>query len=59
MTEYGYDRISVFKCDGQFLRLFGFSGSALGQFRGPFGVALDKDENIYVSDSCNNRVQSF
>ena len=30
-----------------------------GDFAGPTGVALDKDRNVYVTDTMNNRVEIF
>ena len=30
-----------------------------GQFYYPFGVAVDSSGNVYVADSCNNRIQKF
>ena len=59
VTEGGNSHVSVFKCDGQFLTSFGSQGSGLGQFHRPCGIALDKDENVYVADTWNNRVQIF
>ena len=59
VTEAIDNRISLFKCNGQFLESCGSSGSALGQFHSPCGVALDKDEYIYVADTLNNRVQKL
>jgi len=34
-------------------------GSAPGEFNHPVDIALDKDENIYVADCANARVQKF
>ncbi|QGG57371.1 S-layer homology domain-containing protein [Paenibacillus sp. B01] len=35
------------------------SGSGLGQFSGPTGLAVDSAGNVYVADSLNNRVQKL
>jgi len=35
------------------------SGNADGQFNLPTGLAMDKNGNLYVSDSLNNRIQKF
>jgi DNA-binding beta-propeller fold protein YncE len=38
---------------------FGTFGSDNGQFRIPIELAIDSSNNIYVSDSDNNRIQVF
>jgi sugar lactone lactonase YvrE len=38
---------------------WGKSGTANGQFRGPFGIATDKGGTVFVADTDNNRVQVF
>ncbi len=38
---------------------FGNRGSGVGQFFAPGDIALDKEGNIYVLDTGNNRVQKF
>lgn len=38
---------------------FGSSGSGDGLFNIPTGVTVDVDENVYVVDSGNNRIQKF
>lgn len=38
---------------------FGSSGSGPGQFRHPYGVAVDAQGNAYVADTNNNRVQKL
>jgi DNA-binding beta-propeller fold protein YncE len=38
---------------------WGKSGTANGQFRGPFGIATDRGGAVYVADTDNNRVQVF
>lgn len=38
----------------------GDGGSALlAELHRPLGIALDKDENIYVTDSCNHRIRKI
>jgi DNA-binding beta-propeller fold protein YncE len=44
---------------GGFLRTFGKEGDGDGQFRNPLAVALDAEDNIYVADTDNHRVQKF
>ncbi len=38
---------------------FGINGRGAGQFSRPSGLALDNEDNIYISDSGNKRVQIF
>ena len=41
---------SVFSPSGEKLRSFGTYGSGEGQFKNPFGVAVDGERNILVAD---------
>src|SRR5690348_9766232 len=45
--------------DYKFKFKFGSKGQADGQFEHPFGVAIDNNANIIVSDSTNQRIQIF
>ncbi len=38
---------------------FGSSGTGNGQFNHPYGVAIDGNGNLWVTDSSNNRIQKF
>jgi DNA-binding beta-propeller fold protein YncE len=42
-----------------FLFTFGTEGSGNGQFEEPLGVTVDSGDNIYISDTGNNRIQKF
>jgi V8-like Glu-specific endopeptidase len=42
-----------------FVRTFGATGTATGQFTNPDAVATDDDGNIYVTDTGNHRIQKF
>jgi DNA-binding beta-propeller fold protein YncE len=44
---------------GQFLSAWGSKGKNLGEFRYPATLAMDTDNNIYVVDVMNARVQTF
>ena len=37
----------------------GDKGTADGQFQGPSGLSIDANDNIYVTDKNNNRIQVF
>ena len=38
---------------------FGSTGEGTGQFKGPWGVAIGEQENVFVADSGNNRIEKF
>jgi tripartite motif-containing protein 2/3/tripartite motif-containing protein 71 len=59
VAENDSDRVLLFTRKGRLMTLFGSWGTGLGQFHSPCGIALDKDSNIYVSDTWNNRLQIF
>lgn len=56
---YGNSRIVKYSADGRPLQAWGRKGSAPGEFQTPHGLALDEDENVYVSERMNHRVQVF
>lgn len=51
--------IKVFETSGKFLYKFGEEGEGDGQFKGPFGLCVDKQGNLLVCDQCNGRIQQF
>ena len=53
------NRISVFTFEGLFVMSFGQEGEKSGQFKHPYGVAVDSHGVVYVCDTDNNRVQVF
>ncbi len=42
-----------------FLTKWGYSGTAHTQFNRPYGVTVDSDGYVYISDSGNDRIQKF
>ncbi len=57
-------RIQKFDKDGNFLTVwgkFGFAwkGASQGVFDNPWGIAVDKDDNVYIADTLNNRIQKY
>ena len=68
--EYG-DFVAVFAPDGPYypfpeydpageaLVRWGERGSQPGQLDGPSGMAFDREDNLYIVDSGNDRVQKF
>lgn len=66
VVDAGNDRIQVFDPDGNFVRMWGKTGSGEGEFN--FlrangdeigGIAVDSDGNVYVADNANQRIQKF
>ncbi|HET9806953.1 MAG TPA: SBBP repeat-containing protein, partial [Nitrososphaeraceae archaeon] len=43
----------------QFVDQFGGKGSGNGQLLTPHSIDIDKDGNIYVTDTGNNRVEKY
>jgi streptogramin lyase len=42
-----------------FITAWGSAGTGPGQFRHPYGVAVDGSGNVFVADGDNNRIQKF
>jgi DNA-binding beta-propeller fold protein YncE len=60
ISEYGdCDRIQKLSSDGQFLLEWGGHGSEPGQFARPQGLAIDREDHIWVADAGNHRIQVF
>lgn len=53
------DKVHLFDQNGKYLLSFGKKGKKDGQFRDTFGLAVDSQNRIYVSDTGNYRVQVF
>jgi ABC-type Fe3+/spermidine/putrescine transport system ATPase subunit/sugar lactone lactonase YvrE len=54
--EYGAGRVTRFDLNGQILGQYGTTGTGLGQFATPWGIATDSQKRIYVADTGNRRV---
>ncbi len=59
LADTGNKRIVVFDADGNYLAQFGSAGLDPGQFDEPVGVTVDANGNVYVTDTWNQRVQTF
>ena len=55
----GNNRIVKFSADGTFIRKWGSTGEADGQFRDPHALAMDSQGRLFVGDRANNRIQIF
>ena len=54
-----YYELPQYDAAGEALGKWGHKGSEPGQLDRPSGMAFDRDDNLYVVDSGNNRVQKF
>ena len=60
VTDEYNQRISTFDADsGEFVRAWGTHGKDLGEFDGPSGIAVDADDNLYITDQNNHRIQKL
>ena len=64
ISDSGNNRIQRFDAEGHLMQAwgkFGFAwrGADMGKFDVPWGVATDRDGNLYVTDTSNSRVQKF
>lgn len=57
VTDACNHRIAVFTTEGKWVRNMGSTGSGLGQFRFPYGLAEDNEGHLIVCEFGNNRVQ--
>ena len=56
---YGNSRIVKFNKEGAFQAAWGTRGSQQGEFNTPHNLVLDAQNNLYVADRQNGRVQVF
>ncbi|HLH42075.1 MAG TPA: peptidyl-alpha-hydroxyglycine alpha-amidating lyase family protein [Bryobacteraceae bacterium] len=55
----GNARVAKFDKNGKFVKSWGSRGSGPGQFNQVHGIAIDANNNVYVADAGNNRIQVF
>ena len=57
----GYINSRVAKIDshGDWVKSWGEKGTGPGQFRLPHAIAIDRNDNVYVGDRTNRRIQVF
>ena len=53
------NRVAKFDKDGRFIANWGSTGSGPGQFNGVKALAIDAQDNVYVADIGNKRIQVF
>ena len=59
VTDQFNNRVVKFSSNGTFLTQWSGLGIGNGQFSGPFGIAVDNGNNVYVADLNNNRIEEF
>jgi len=58
-TENGNNRVVKFSKDGKYIKEWGKTGYAPGEFRTLHAIAMDSRGRIFVGDRANNRIQIF
>jgi DNA-binding beta-propeller fold protein YncE len=58
-NENGNNRVVKFSKDGKFVKEWGRTGYAPGEFRALHAIAMDSRGRLFVGDRSNNRVQLF
>jgi hypothetical protein len=56
---YINSRVAKFDKNGDWVKSWGTKGTAPGQFNLPHAIAIDLNNNIYVGDRSNRRIQVF
>ncbi len=59
LLDPGQPRVLVYDSTGTFLSEWGTPGSAPGQLQCPGSMAIDGEDNLYIADSANHRVQKL
>jgi DNA-binding beta-propeller fold protein YncE len=65
VADTGNNRIQIFDTDGTFAEVWGAgggdgtSGSGDKEFNGPYGIHFDGNDNIYIADKGNDRIQKY
>ena len=58
-NEDGNNRVMKFSKDGKYIKEWGKTGYAPGEFRTLHAIAMDSRGRIFVADRANNRIQIF
>ena len=56
---YGNSRFVKISPDGHWLKVVGTYGSGPDQFKTPHTIAVDANDNVYVGDRGNSRIQVY
>jgi len=56
---YVNSRVAKYDKNGDWVKSWGTKGSGPGQFNTPHSIAIDREDNVYVGDRANRRIQVF
>jgi len=56
---YINSRVAKFDKNGNWMKSWGTKGTGPGQFNLPHSIAIDRNDNVYVGDRTNHRIQVF
>lgn len=56
---YVNSRVAKYDRNGDWVKSWGEHGTAQGQFNLPHAIAIDRNNNVYVGDRSNRRIQVF
>jgi NHL repeat len=56
---YINSRVAKFDKNGNWVKSWGTKGTGPGQFNLPHSIAIDRNDNVYVGDRTNHRIQVF
>jgi DNA-binding beta-propeller fold protein YncE len=56
---YVNSRVAKYDKNGDWVKSWGEKGTGPGQFRLPHAIVIDRNNNVYVADRSNRRVQVF
>src|SRR5437762_1023945 len=56
---YGNSRVAKFTREGTLVKYWGDRGTRPGQFNTPHSIVMDRNQNLYVADRQNSRIQVF
>ena len=59
ITDTSAKVVKVYDRDGKYLRKISKSGDFAGELQTPSGIAVDKEDNIFVADGLSPNVQAF
>jgi NHL repeat len=56
---HGNSRVTKYDKEARFIKAWGSKGTAPGQFNTPHSIVIDAQDNVYVADRGNRRIQVF